>query len=208
MLRDNIKHHLFVSVIWPGQWHCCLSCQQTVTWFCSRCLGTHLEHTLLNYSLSWAIACAKPTLSFAAISKIITVFKNHCSSILCVLFVDVDSHWDLSVSTPSHPLSNILICSYALRCGKHFCTYWAANRQRISAPFRPSDHTKHTKACCLSFVETSSGAAIFIPCLLGIDGLLVNHSQLVTVWPWATVQPGLSIVASHTMNISSIAYTV
>jgi hypothetical protein len=90
------------------------------------------------------------------------------------LFVDVDGRPYLSVSkTLVRLLLNILIHSYTLHCGKQFCPYLAANW--ISAPFIPSDTKRRTVACCLSLVQTSSGAAIFTPYTLGTNEL--NHTR-------------------------------
>jgi hypothetical protein len=122
----------------------------------------------------WAILMP----SLAEISAVVTVVsKNHSLSTLQVLFVDVDGCPYLSASTTLvWLLSNILIHSYTLHCGKQFCPYLAANCRWISAPFIP----KPTIACCLSLVQTSSGAVIFMPCSLGTDKLQLNHTCSMT----------------------------
>jgi hypothetical protein len=43
-------------------------------------------------------------------------------------------------------------------------------------------HTsRNAVACCLSLVQTSSGAVIFTPCLLGANGVQLNHTR--SMWP-------------------------
>jgi hypothetical protein len=117
--------------------------------------------------------------------------------------VDVDGRPYLSASTTLvQLLLNISYNLYTLQCGKQFCPYLAANCRWISAAFIPSDTNKCTTACCLSLVQTSSGAVIFTSCSLSTNGLQVNHNHSMSPSDLELQHDQTSAeIVNHTMKI-------
>jgi hypothetical protein len=144
---------------------------------------------------SLAVISAKPTPQFPRIIA-------WARSVFCS-FVDVDERPYLSASTtPVRLILNISIHSHTLQCVKQFCTYLAASCRLMSAPLIPPDTKESTVACCLSLVQTSSGAVIFTPHSLGINGLQLNHTRSMSPSHLELQHDHfLSSVANHTTKI-------
>jgi hypothetical protein len=162
-------------------WLCCSSRSDSDmlwVWFScpfvpSECC-VKMVATLKSLHQGWATLMP----NLAVISAVVILQFPRINAWAHSMFVDVDGHLYLSaLTTLVRLLLNILIHSYTLHCGKQFCPSLAHNCLWISAPFIPSDTRRCTVACCLSLVQTTSAAVIFMPFSFGTNGLQLNHTH-------------------------------